>query len=202
MGGGRDKKTTVENDPLKNAPDWLLDAIKGRMGSSEDIMGMAEGLIPSLSSADSVADAAPEWQEALDLIRGGGAGSQDLLDYAKGSLGRDYESDYTDDVVDTTLAGMQRQADRDALSRESRNAAIGGTSNTRQAVADAVAGQLTGMNMAEMEAKLRDEGFRFGTEMGFEDADLASKLAGQELSQGLQMGGAIGGIGEDLRDVE
>jgi hypothetical protein len=202
MGGRSSKETTVVQDPLENAPDWLLDAIKGRIGDSQSVFDAAKGLIPGLSDPNSVADAPPEWQEALDLIRSGGGASTELLDYAKGALGRDYESDYTDSVVETTLAGMQRQADREALARESANAAIGGTSNTRQAVADALAGQLTGMNMAEMEAKLRDEGFRFGTEMGFEDADLASKLAGQELSQGLQLGGAIGGIGEDYMNVE
>jgi hypothetical protein len=202
MGGGGSKSTTIESDPLANAPGWLLDAIKGRVGDSSEMFDAAKGLVPGLSDPDSVADAPPEWQEALDLIRSGGGASTELLDYAKGFLGRDYESDYTDSVVDTTLAGMQRQADRDALARDSANAAIGGTSNTRQAVADALAGQLTGMNMAEVEAKLRDEGFRFGTEMGFEDADLASKLSGQELSQGLQLGGAIGGIGEDYMNVD
>ena len=86
--------------------------------------------------------------------------------------GKDFELDYTDNVVDTTLAGMQRQADRDRLLRQSQQASTGGTSNTRSAVEDAIAGQLTGMNMAEMEAGLRDDAQRFGTESLFQQADM------------------------------
>lgn len=202
MGGGGSKTTTVKNDPLVDAPEWLLESIKGRIGSADELYAAAEGLIPGMSDPDSVAGIPPEWEEALGYIRGGSEGNQELLDYAKGALGRDYESDYTDEVVNTTLAGMERQAQREALARESANAAVGGTSNTRQAVADALAGQLTGMNMAEVEAKLRDEGFRFGVDSGFKDADLAMGIGGAELASGLQTGGAVGGIGSDIRDIE
>lgn len=81
-----------------------------------------------------------------------------------------YESGYTDDVVSTTLAGMDRTAQREALRREAANAAIGGTSNTRQAVADAVAGQLTGESKAKTEAQLRDQAFRTASEFGLQEA--------------------------------
>ncbi len=86
--------------------------------------------------------------------------------------GKDFGLEYTEDVVDTTLAGMDRQAERERLQRQSRQAATGGVSNTRSAVEDAVAGQLTGMNMAEVEAQLRDNAQRYGDDRYMETAGL------------------------------
>jgi hypothetical protein len=101
----------------------------------------------------------------------GVAGDTTASDAAMAAAGYDmdalrgkYTSGYTDDVVNTTLAGMQRTADRERLAREGRAASVGGTTNTRAAVGDAVAQQLTGMNMAEQEATLRDQGFRTAIE--------------------------------------
>ena len=147
-------------------------------------------------------DMPEEWQQALDQIEGSGQGWQEMLDMAKGGLGQDYESGYTDDVVNTTLDGMQRNADREQLERDMRSSSVGGTSNTRAAVGDAVAEQLSGMNMAEMEAKLRDEGFRFGSEMGMKDREQMMDIAGEELGGGLQLGGAIGGVGDKFFDYK
>lgn len=86
--------------------------------------------------------------------------------------GRDFMSEYTDDVVDTTLAGMTRQDQRDQLARDARGAAVGGTSNTRGAVADAVAGNLSNMSKAQMEAQLRDQAHQFGTNAQMQAAGL------------------------------
>jgi hypothetical protein len=105
-------------------------------------------------------------------------------------------------VVATTLAGMQRQADRDRLAREGQAAAVGGLSNTRAAVADAVAGQLTGMNMAEMEAKLRSEGLRWGQEQDLAETDLANQIGGQMFDRGVTTSGALGSIAEQERALE
>lgn len=84
-----------------------------------------------------------------------------------------YESEYTDDVVNTTLAGMERQAQREQLARDAKAAQVGGLSNTRAAVADAVAGNLTGMSMAEMEAKLRDQAFNTAAGYGLQEGQLS-----------------------------
>jgi hypothetical protein len=93
-----------------------------------------------------------------------------------GALRGSYESGYTDNVVNTTLAGMTREAQRAQLARDAKNAAIGGTSNSRSAVADAVAGQLTGMNMAQTEAGLRDKAFNTAATFGLQEADMANKF--------------------------
>lgn len=108
------------------------------------------------------------------------------------ALRGDYESQYTDSVVDTTLAGMARAADRERLARDARSAAIGGTSNTRSSVADAVAQQLTGMNMGEMEAKLRDNAFNTAAGYGLQQAGLENdfNLAQEQARTGFNMDSA------------
>jgi hypothetical protein len=87
-----------------------------------------------------------------------------------------YEDQYTGNVVDTTLAGMSREAQRAQLARDAKNAAIGGTSNSRSAVADAVAGQLSGMNMAQMEAKLRSDAFNTAAGFGLDEANMTNQF--------------------------
>lgn len=96
-----------------------------------------------------------------------------------------YRSQYTGDVVDTTLAGMQRQADRERLARESRSAAIGGTSNTRTAVGNAVAEQLNNMNMGQTEAELRDRAFNTAAGLGLERGQLDLSRADMQNQFGL-----------------
>lgn len=98
-----------------------------------------------------------------------------------------YRSQYTGDVVDTTLAGMRRQADRERLRREAQAAAIGGTSNTRTAVADAVAQQLTGMNMAQTEAELRDRAFNTAAGLGLDRGQLDLSRADMQNRFGLDV---------------
>lgn len=102
--------------------------------------------------------------------KGGGSYTGDRLTDLIG--GKDFELDYTDNVVDTTLSGMQRQADRDRLLRQSQQAATGGVNSTRSAVEDAIAGGETARAMAEQEAALRDSAQRFGTESLFTQAGM------------------------------
>ena len=85
--------------------------------------------------------------------------------------GKDFGLDYTDSVVDTTLENMDRNERRQELARQSQQASTGGISNTRSAVADAVAGGENSRARAEMEAKLRDSGQRFETDSLFKQAD-------------------------------
>lgn len=118
----------------------------------------------------------------LDAIRGG------------------YESAYTDSVVDTTLAGMQRQAQRDQLARESQGAAIGGTSNTRTAVGNAVAQNLSGMSMAEMEAKLRDNAFNTAAQYGLQEGDMRNQFGLDSASFTADQRAAQRQYGLDLAD--
>ena len=251
--GSKSNTTTTKTE----IPEWVEDIQKDYGADQEFIRDEAlrmyyEGGTARLPGMPS------EWQDAEDIIRGTGtdalAGMGEARDgtgYAMGGVndamgmtgqiydnlagvydrtGGNYESQYTDDIVDTTLAGMQRQAQREQLAREGQAAAVGGTSNSRTAVGNAVANQLTGMNMAEMEAQLRDDAFRFGTDASFREREgytgteaMRGNLAGQygdlsntygslagqygDISQGIggfgmQLGGAIGSIGDKYFDYD
>lgn len=91
---------------------------------------------------------------------------------------------YTEDVVDTTLAAMERQMQQDQLVRDAQASAVGGLTNTRAAVGDAVAQNLGNMSMAQMEAQLRSEGFDSASAQALarQTADRADELAKQGLS--------------------
>jgi Chaperone of endosialidase len=91
---------------------------------------------------------------------------------------------YTEDVVDTTLAAMERQMQQDQLVRDAQASAVGGLTNTRAAVGDAVAQNLGNMSMAQMEAQLRSEGYDAASAQALarQQADRADELAKQGLS--------------------
>lgn len=185
MGGlfsGRQRTQTTTQDPWAVLPPEIRQNIIDNSGYSADAIeqAVAEAMRLGSDPRDILGMNDTE-REALDQVLSGITESGELGDAASAGLsdawgglyGREgYESGYTDEVVDTTLLNMQRQADRDRLVREGRAAAVGGTSNTRAAVGDAVADNLTGLSMAEMEAQLRDSGFRFGAEMDLEEKGL------------------------------
>jgi hypothetical protein len=96
-------------------------------------------------------------------------------------------------VVDTTLAGMERQAQRKQLEREAQGAALGGTSNTRTSVGNAVAEQLNNYNMAEIEAKIRNDAHKFAAEQGMTEAEYIRKVADDMFGRGSEMAKALTG---------
>jgi hypothetical protein len=184
-------------------PQWMKDSLQKDDLFRSQLLEKGSGIAQFLEENP---------REILGLS-GGEKNARDLLwddyDEAEGrakalmaGLGGGNEDRYTDDVVATTLAGMQRQADRDRLAREGQAAAVGGLSNTRAAVADAVAGQLSGMNMAEMEAKLRSEGLRWGQEQDLAETGLADQISSGIFNRGVTTAGALGGIAEQERVLE
>ena len=197
MFGGSKETTTTSKTEI---PKWVEDLQKEYGAELGWLRDEAKAAIEG--GAGGVPLRPEQWGEAEGIIRDTGgdylSGIRDQL----GRLGRDYEDPYLEDVVGTTLAGMDRQAARERLAREGRAAAVGGTSNTRAAVADALAGQLHGMNRAEMEAKLRSDAKRYGDEMTMEDIAASRGLLEGLLGGGMKVGGALGSIGEREFDYE
>jgi hypothetical protein len=190
--------TTVENDPWKNMPDWLKDAYEKDVGDRQDLLDRADQEGPREIEGINETE-----QGSFDDFMQRFKQQQELGDSASGMLpGGGYEDKYVGDVVDTTLAGMERQAQRDQLARDSRAASVGGTGNTRAAVGDAVAGQLTGMNMAEMEAKLRSDATKWGAGMNLEEAGLRDQFANSGLERALQGLGIGQAFGEKERSID
>ncbi len=127
------------------------------------------------------------------------AAGQELTDYTSGRIGdgtiddmrASYESDYTGDVVDTTLANQDAFRERERLQEMASSAARGGVSNTRSSVQQAVADQLYGMNRAQTEAKLRDEAFNTAAKFGQNEARMGmdqDQMNYDFLSGGLNFG--------------
>lgn len=187
-----------------------LDPAKRLVGQASTFTDRASGMVPgakgSIMDSQAILDATGRSSQdakyfakdrRLSNLAEGAATNDEASRAAMEAAGFDidalrskYETGYTGDVVDTTLSNMQRQADREALARESKNASIGGTSNSRTAVGHAVADQLTGMNMAQVEAELRDKGYTRGIEGAFGEAGLElerggflDSLAGRELDR-------------------
>lgn len=199
--GGGSKTTKTVNDPWATMPDWMKEALEKDAEFRQEMLEQGKGIADELGEGGGeYLGISDEEREAYDRLIEGTGGADEFADMAKGRLGKDYESEYTDDVVETTLEGMQRKADRERLQRDARAAAVGGTSNTRAAVGQAVADQLTGMNMAEMEAKLRDDAHRWGGEMDLREAELIDSLASSEFGRALQGSAAQGMMGEKFRE--
>lgn len=202
MGGG--SKTTVEKqEPYKGLPKWAKEYYKkdAKRGTEliEDTRGVARRLA---ANPQFVASMSPEERAALERVLAQGGESQALLGEAQAALGGDrYESEYLDDVVDTTLAGMRREAGRESTARGASEAAIGGLSGTRAAVADALAQQLTGMNMAQTEAGLRSDAERFAAEMGLQESGQLAALAGQGMDLATGEAQFQGTFGEQARKI-
>ena len=103
-----------------------------------------------------------------------------------------FEDGYIGDVVDTTLAGMDRRQASDDVRRRLEQGRTGGFANTRSAVEDAVARSLYNMDRAETEAGLRSDATRYGDEMLLEQAGMldASDLERADFAEGQARCGA------------
>lgn len=138
----------------------------GQVGGINSSIGKTQGIVgqvgQGLTDASGFARDTSISDQALGAANDDEAYTKALASagYDMDALRQKYESGYTNDVVNTTLADMQRQAQRDQLARDAKTAAIGGTSNSRSGVADAVAGDLSGRAMATTEAQLRDAAFK------------------------------------------
>jgi len=184
-------------------PEWLRAAFEGDSEFRTGLLDKGSNVAADLeANPREVLGLSGDEMNARDLLWDEYDRSQGVSQDALSRLDGGFEDIYTDDVVNTTLAGMQRQADRDRLLRDSQAAAVGGTSNTRAAVGNAVADNLSGMSMAEMEAKLRSDATRFGAEMGLSETELMDQINSGMFGRGTTTSGALGAIAEEQRRLE
>jgi len=203
----KQQTTTSTQNPYAGLPDWVTKYYQEDAQTGSGILDSAAGIAEWLSKNPSeVVGMSDDERAALDGILSQTNKSMGYLDDARAAIGGDrYMSGYTDDVVDTTLAGMDRNFARDVAARGASEASIGGIGGTRAAVADALGGQLHGMDRAAMEAKLRDDAFRFGSEMGLNEAGALESLAGSGMStagQAALFQSTYGAMDRDLRQKQ
>jgi len=202
--GASEQETTQSTNPYKGLPSWATDYYRRDIDRGEGLIDSA-GAIAEARAYDpaQIAGMHPDEIAAIEAMMGENAQAQGLVDRGVDALGGErYMSGYTDDVVDTTLAGMERRAQREQAERGASMASVGGMSGTRGGVADALAQQLSTMDQAEMEARLRDGAFRFGSEMGLQESGQFSDLAGAGLDFQNTASQWQGTGGETARGIE
>jgi len=238
FGGGSKEKTTKTSstsDPWKSMPEWLktayqddiafrneflddVEATADQMGANpRQVLGLSPEEIAAFGDAGAYTTDAN--QTTIDTLAGL-PGMEDIDPGDLDALRAAFESDYTDDVVDTTLSGMQREAQRQKLARDAQTSAIGGTTNARSAVADAVAGDLLNENMGRTEASLRDAGHRQALEaalrarsedrdfslskanFGLDAARVAENLNAARYGRGMTVSGLRGDLGSGARKLQ
>jgi len=107
---------------------------------------------------------------------------------------QDYENPYLNDVVDTTLARFDEDLARRLLANERGAAALGGTTNSRRAVADAVDQQLTTREKGTAEAGLRSDAFDTSRRLALERGGFETSRANAAGSLGLDQAGVFGDL--------
>jgi hypothetical protein len=196
--------TTSKQNPYDGLPDWATDYYKDDAATGGAVMDSAAGIADWMAKhPQQIAGMSPDERAALDGMMGQTNTAMGQLNDARDALGGDrYMSGYTDNVVDTTLAGMDRNYARDMAARGASEASIGGMGGTRAAVADALGGQLHGMDRAQMEAKLRDDAFRFGSEMGLNESGQIESLAKSGMDVAGQAAATQGAYGAMTREQQ
>ena len=104
--------------------------------------------------------------ENAPSVTAGRVSAQSLLDGLS-----DYMSPYTNDVVDTTLAGFDEQAARTRAQQAAAAAGSGANRGTRNSIFEAVLEGELGRERASTEATLRDSAFNTGAGLSADDAN-------------------------------
>lgn len=187
----------AENGQAQNLVGLSIDSVMGNNGKAENLLGRSQ-----TAQQTGINKANNYDTKALDAMKSGNADAQALLDRADGALGGEkYMSGYTDDVVNTTLAGMDRKAMQERVARGNSEASIGGLSSTRGAVSDALSSQLLSMDRAQMEASLRNDAFEFGTNAGFQESGQLQSLAGSASAMGQSEADTYRSVGASKFDM-
>jgi hypothetical protein len=204
------KKTTQNTTSVttKQNPQYMEDL---QASLANKIKGVGE-----MDPASFVAGADPLQTQAADIVKrltGGSAnaGYDEVADLLRGITGAptDYESQHTGAVVDTTLAGMDRQSARDKAALTLKQAGQNAFGGSGVAIEDALLTSEQGANRAAAEAQLRDEAWKTGQSLTQTALDRKLQATGMlgdlnttrsaEDRANAAMSADLGGI---LRDIE
>lgn len=167
MGGGR----------FGSSPSSALQAQPAQPGQSQglnplDLYGQAAaGTTAAGLAGANLADGSDIFSmllnnEAGPSVTAGNVSAQSLLDNLQS-----YMSPYTNDVVDTTLAGYDEEAARTRAQQAATAAGSGANRGTRNSIFEAVLEGEIGRERANTEATLRDTAFNTGAALSGQDAD-------------------------------
>jgi hypothetical protein len=164
--GSKKQTTNTTAVTTKQNPQYMEDL---QASLTNKIKGIGE-----MDPASFVAGADPLQTQAADIVKrltsggpdygGVDAGYDEVADLLRGITGAstDYESQHTGAVVDTTLAGMDRQSARDKAALTLKQAGQNAFGGSGVAIEDALLTSEQGANRAAAEAQLRDEAWKTG----------------------------------------
>ena len=119
-------------------------------------------------------------------------GAEGLTGPMTGQQLTDYESPYTQSVIDATKAQMQQEFDRQTNMRNAQAVGAGAFGGARQGIEQAVAGQQYNQNLGAMTAGLQQQGFQQAQQARQQDYQNQLGLGQQQLGLGQYQQGMEG----------
>ena len=120
-------------------------------------------------------------------------GAQGLTGPMTGQQLTDYESPYTQSVIDATKAQMQQEFDRQTNVRNAQAVGAGAFGGARQGIEQAIAGQQYNQNLGAMTAGLQQQGFQQAQQA--RQQDYQNQLGLGQYQQGME-GQRIAGMAQ------
>lgn len=206
--GSKKTKTTSQQTVTPTNPAWVNSALQG-------YTGQVQNWGQNTNAQDLVAGASPLQQQAFQQAQGlttsplfGQAAGIAQGAVNNGDL-QSYMSPYTQNVVDTTLAGYDQNAGMQQAQLAAKGAANKGFGGSRFGVAEGMLGGQLAQGRAAAEAQLRDQAFNtaqglYGDAQGrnLSAAGLLGSLGSAQGSEARANTGLLAGLGGEQRGID
>tara|TARA_R100001440_G_scaffold49766_1_gene69686 strand:+ start:577 stop:1470 length:894 start_codon:yes stop_codon:yes gene_type:complete len=181
---------TVRTEQLQVLPEYQETFLKDLLASTSTLANRAAA-IPEYQ----VAGLTPAQQQAIQLGISGVGAYQPMMQAGATTLGQgvaalqpgafqQYMSPFTDQVIDQSLADLQRQADMERQRIGSAAVQAGAFGGSRQAIAEQELQRNTADAFARQSAQLRAQAFESAQDRAQQGAELFGKLGLQQAAMG------------------
>lgn len=170
-------------------------------GAVEPVVDSASNVVSdsTVSDSGSVSPAAPTsmFDTSLDYMKFAAEGTKELAGYTPETVTAgtmpsvdisQYMNPYTQEVIDRSLADIERQRLMQQQQTSAQAQAAGAFGGSRQGVAQALTNEAFARQAAQTSANLRQQGF--GQATGLAQSDLNRQLQAQQLNQAAGLQGA------------
>ena len=181
---------TVRTEAVTVLPEYQETFLKNLLASTSALANM-----PTTIPDYQVAGMTPAQQAAIQLGISGVGAYQPMMEAGAATLGQgvaalqpgayqQYMNQYTQDVLDQSLADLQRQADMERQRIGSAAVQAGAFGGSRQAVAEQELQRNTADAFARQSAQLRAQAFESAQDRAQQGAELFGKLGLQQAAMG------------------
>ena len=187
---------TVRTEQVQVLPEYQETFLKDLLASTSTMANK-----PTTIPAYQVAGMTPAQQQAIQLGVSGIGAYQPMMQAGAATLGQgvaalqpgafqQYMSPYTDQVLDQSLADLQRQADMERQRIGSAAVQAGAFGGSRQAIAEQELQRNTADAFARQSGQLRAQAFESAQDRAQQGAELFGKLGLQQAAMGESAQGA------------